>query len=85
LLKDGYGQTSWHKAPGSGNVETLRKVWCWAKEIQINPEELRNGVFFLKGMNGKTAWHMAEGTGNVEVLEMLWDCAKKLQLKLEEI
>ena len=55
MLKDGYGQTPWHKAPGSGNVETLRKVWCWAKEIQINPEELRNDVFFLKGMNGKTA------------------------------
>jgi len=43
LLKDSYGQTSWHMEAGRGNVVVLEKLWDLAK-LQLKPEELRDDV-----------------------------------------
>jgi len=71
---------AWHIAAGRGNVGILEKLWDWAKELQLKPEDLRDDVCLLKDRYGLTAWHMAAGKGKVEVLEKLWDLANELQL-----
>jgi hypothetical protein len=37
---------SWHMTAETGQVEILEKLWEWAKELQLKPEELRNEVLF---------------------------------------
>jgi hypothetical protein len=41
-------KTAWHIAAESGHVEVLVKLWDWAKELQLNPEELRNQMSLSK-------------------------------------
>ena len=84
LSKDKFNQTPWHMAAESGHIEVLEEVWYWAKELQVNPEELKNQVWLLTDNSEQTAWHMAPGGGQDEVSEKLWDWAKELQLKPEE-
>jgi len=72
-------------AAGEGHIEVLEKLWDLAKEVELNPEELRNEVWLSKNMFGQTACHMAAGEGHVEVLEKLWNLAKEVQLNPEEL
>jgi len=81
LSKDESKETAWHKAATWGHVEILSKLWDWAKELQINPKELRNELLLSKGKCNRTAWHSAAIGDKVEVLNKLWDWAKELQLK----
>jgi hypothetical protein len=46
--KNKYQETAWHKAAEKGDVKLLEKLWGWAKELQVEPEELRNEVLFSK-------------------------------------
>ena len=71
LSKDRYGKTAWHKAAERGDVEVLQKLWDWAKELQLKPEELRNEVWLSKDKYGQTAWRMAAESGKIQVLEKL--------------
>ena len=66
-------------------VEELERLWDLAKELQLNPEEIKNDVYLLNDKNDKTAWHMAALWGKVEVLERLRDWVKELQLNAEGI
>jgi hypothetical protein len=84
LRHDGSGINAWHNVK-IGRVNMLVKMWDWAKELHIQPEELRNEVWLLKDTDGKTVWHMAAEIGEVELLEKIWDRAKELQLKPEEL
>jgi len=56
-----------------------------AKNLQLEPEELRNKVLLSKDKHNETAWHKTAEGGHVEILKELWDWAKKLQLKPEEL
>jgi hypothetical protein len=85
LSRDEYEQTIWHKAAISDNVEILEKLWDWAKELHIKPEELRNEVFLSKDIYKQATLRKAERSGNVEILEKLRDWAKELQVKPEEL
>ena len=69
---------AWHKAALRGNDEVLEKVWDWAKELQLNPEELRKDVCLLKDNTGQTPWHKAAEYGKFEVIQKLCDWAKEL-------
>jgi hypothetical protein len=80
-----YEQTAWHKAAISGDIEVLERLWNWAKELQLKPEELRNELLFSKGRFGKMPWREAAGNDNIKVLDKLWDWAIELQLKPDEI
>ena len=75
------------KRPGTWqqNGATLKYSKDWAKDLQLNPEEIKNYVYLLKDRDGKTAWLMGALLGKVEVLGRLWDLAKELQLNSEEI
>jgi hypothetical protein len=68
-----------------GHVEVLEKLWDWAKNLQIKPEELRNRLWLSKDNYGETAWQSTARLGPVEVLENLCDWSKELQLKPEEL
>jgi len=85
LSKNKYGNTAWDEAADRGQVEILEKMWKWAKEMQIKPEEIRNELLLSKNKYGNTTWHEAAERGQFEILEKLWNWAKELQLKPEEI
>jgi len=76
LSKDKSKETAWQKAAENGHVILLEKLWDWAKELQLKPEELRNELLLSKDEFNKTAWQKAAGRGEVEILEKLWDCLK---------
>jgi hypothetical protein len=40
LSKDKYKEMAWDKATEGGHVDLLKKLWYWAKELQLKPEEL---------------------------------------------
>jgi hypothetical protein len=48
LSKNNYKETVWHNAADSGQGEILEKLWSWAKELQLNPEKLRNEVLLSR-------------------------------------
>jgi hypothetical protein len=81
LLK--FNRTAWHMAAEDSQVVILEKLWDFAKELQLKPDELRNEVLLLKDVFNQTAWHMAAEWVQVVILEKLWDFAKELQLKPE--
>ena len=85
MSKDRVNKTAWQKAAERGHIELLEKLWDWAKELQLNPEELRNELLLLKDKVNKTAWHKAAKRGHVEVLKKMLDWAKELQLNPEEL
>jgi ankyrin repeat protein len=76
---------AWHMAAECGQVVILEKLWDFAKELQLKPEELRNEVLLSKDEYNQTAWHMAAECGQVVILEKLWNFAKELQLKQDEL
>ena len=41
LVETGKGYTAFHLAAENNHVETLKEMWVWAEEKQINPKELR--------------------------------------------
>ena len=55
MSKDESKETAWHKAPEWARGEILEKLWNWAKELQLKPEELRNELFLSKDEFNKTA------------------------------
>jgi hypothetical protein len=72
-------------AAETGKFEVLEKMWEWAKELQLKPEEIRNEVLLSKDNYNRMPWHIAAIEDNIEVLEEMWDWDKELQLKPEEI
>jgi len=53
------GETAWLLAARGGHVKLLQKLWYWAKELQLTPQELRDLVWLSKVTSGETAWLMA--------------------------
>jgi hypothetical protein len=74
---------AWHMGE-EGHFELLQKMWVWAQELQLKPEELRNPLWLSKDNSGKRTWHKAP-SGSKAVLETLLDYAKILQHKPEEL
>jgi len=48
LSKDNLNNTAWNTATRRGNLEVFEKLWGWAKELQLKPEELMNEVLLSK-------------------------------------
>jgi hypothetical protein len=46
--KGAFNQTAWHMAAREGHVEVLEKLWDLAKGLQLEPEELRNEIWFQR-------------------------------------
>jgi len=80
LLKDNSGQTTWHKAALRGDVEVLKKLWDWAKELYQKSVDLRNELLFSNDKSRLSTWLKKSGK---YILEKLWEWAKSLELKPE--
>ena len=59
LSKEKVNKTAWQKAAERGHTELLEKLWDRAKELQLNPEELRNELLLSKDEFKETGWHKA--------------------------
>ena len=46
-------------AARSGKVKLLKKLWDWAKEMQLKPEGLMKEMLMSKDKAGQTAFLMA--------------------------
>ena len=54
MSKNEYGNKAWHEAAEGGQVELLEKLWNWAKELKVKPEEIRNELLLSKNMSGNS-------------------------------
>ena len=68
LSKDESKETAWQKVAEGGDVEIVKRLWEWVKELQLKPKELRNDVYCQKTRK-ETAWHKAAEGGHVEIFE----------------
>jgi hypothetical protein len=53
------GDTAFHLAAILNKVETIKKLWVWAEETQINPKEMKKKLLLATDGKGYTAWHRA--------------------------
>ena len=65
MLKKYLGNTARHEAAERGQLEILEKLWNWAKELQLKPEEIGNELFLPKNKNGNAAWLEAAVRGQI--------------------
>jgi len=66
------------KLPGSwqqeeATLKILQKLWHLAKELQLNPQDLRNEMWLSKDESGKSTCKMAVDESHVEILEEFSD------------
>ena len=50
-----------------GNLDTLQKVWEWAKE-KLTTYEINNKIYQALEIREVTFWHVATKQGNLETL-----------------
>jgi len=67
LSEDQYGNTAWHGAAKRGSLKALETLWSWAKEAQINPDEL----LLTENKEGSTAWQLAGQIGHLAILQKI--------------
>jgi hypothetical protein len=82
-IKDGC--TAYNLAAIQNKVETLKKLWVWAEETQINPKEMKKKLLLATDDYGYTAWTWQQKTAVPEVLETLWYFAKEAELNTHEL
>jgi hypothetical protein len=68
LAEEKYGDTAWQLIAYRGYLEALEIIWSWAKEAELNPQEL----LLAKNKNGFTAWQIAAEKCHLEMLKKLW-------------
>jgi len=74
LATDDDGYTMWHRVAGRRNLEALETLWCWAKEVVLNTDEL----MLAQTRSGYTAFQLPED--HVETLNKLWVWAEEMQI-----
>ena len=77
------GHTAFQLA-AENNVETLKRMWDWAEETLLNPNELKNKLLLSTDVAGYMAWHHAVAKGSLESLETLLFWVKKAELNTGE-
>jgi len=55
-----------------GSVDALETLWSWAKEVELNADELLQGRSELE----INAFQLAAGDNHIETLKKLWVCAE---------
>ena len=85
LAQVGDGYTAFHLAAEENHVELLKKIWVWAEESKLHPNELKKKLFLSKDNYGYTAWHRAALFGRLEALATLWFWAKEEEINTDEL
>jgi hypothetical protein len=83
LAKDDKQKNAWQLAAEKGNIESLQKIWDWAKQ-ELTAEELKNRLLLAKDDREQTAFEVAAEDDNSQVLEILHQWAVE-ELKPEEL
>jgi predicted transcriptional regulator len=81
----GMEKTAWHLAAENSSIEVLEKILEWAKEAQVNTNELKNKLILTKSGAGISAWHLAAEKSSANALGKLWGWAKEAQLNSGEL
>jgi ankyrin repeat protein len=81
VAKDQYGNTAWHGAAHSGSLRAFETLWSWAKEENLNQDEL----LLVQGKDGNTAWQLAAQTGHLKFLQKLQVWAKEVEVNPNDI
>ena len=81
VAKDQYGNTAWHAAAHSGSLKAFETLWIWAKEENLNPDEL----LLVQGKDGNTAWQLAAQTGHLKFLQKLEAWAKEVEVNPNDL
>jgi ankyrin repeat protein len=63
----------------------FQKLWVWAKETQLNPNELKSKLLLATDKYGYIAWHQAAERGSLQAIETLWIWAKEVGLNMDEL
>jgi len=79
LSQDSTGN-AWHLAACRGHVTVLKKLWSWAREMNLN---LKEDLLLVRDVSERTAWHLAAERGDTGTLEEIFDWAKKAKLNFE--
>ena len=79
------GKIAFHLAAEENHVETLKKLWVWAKEAQLNRIELKKKLLIEIDQYEKTAWQRMALAGGLEAFETLWSWAKAAELNTDEL
>jgi len=79
------GSTLLHIAAYGNRVGILQKLWVWAKEAEVNANELKKKLLLAEDNRGYTAWHQAVQDRSLEAIETLCSFAKEVKLKPDEL
>jgi hypothetical protein len=72
-------------AAANNDVRTLQKLWSWAEEGQLDPNELKKKLILEKDQHGCTAWQHAAQQGSSQALQALQLCAEEMKLNIDEL
>jgi hypothetical protein len=59
---------AWQHAADQGSSEALETLWCWAKEAEMNTDEL----LLAQTGDGFTAFQLAARNNHIEALNRMW-------------
>jgi hypothetical protein len=76
VVKNESGKTACLEEARGSQAKLLRKQWHLAKELQLNPHNLRNEMCLSKDESGNSFWQMAVEGRLFEILEELSDWTK---------
>jgi ankyrin repeat protein len=85
LTQTGEGEISFKLAEEKNFIQTLKKMWDWAEEKQMNTKKLKKSLFLAKSKNGYTAWHRAAEGGQLGLLDTLWIWSKEVEINTDEL
>ena len=71
LVPTADGYTAFQLAAHNNHVQTLKIMWLWAEETDLNPKELKKNLFLAKDKYGRIAWPQAAIKGSVQALETI--------------
>jgi len=69
--------TVWNLAAVRNNEEVLKRLWVFAREVKLNPDEVKYSLLLSKDDDGNTLWHRAAERGSLQPLETLCVWAKE--------
>ena len=69
----------------SVRLEVLKKLWEWAKQSQLKPNQFKNKLLLTKDQYGYTAWHRAAAEGNLDALEIVWGWAEEENINSDDL
>ena len=78
LAKDKNGCIVWHHAAYFGRLEALETLWCWAKKVELTPDEM----LLAKTEQGETVFHIAAQQNHIEILQKLWVWAEESRIQM---